>query len=242
MGNIHILKIYIVRMNLFLNKKYWVFELFLIILFFSLINVTVILIRYDNVYTIITCQLINLTGFIVLLLVSRKHIIAITEKAGYKWLGFLNEKILLADILLILVITILSKIASGLMMRIKILDFFNISLFKGFYVNHLSVFEKSVFILIVIIVLIIGVFAEEFYFRRYLFEIQSVYFKGYTWIINGFSWSIYHVFSPTNFLVILPTCLLYAYVYQKRKNIWIIIIAHLINNITAVYPVLKANL
>ena len=74
------------------------------------------------------------------------------------------------------------------------------------------------------------VFAEELYFRCYLFDIQYKTFKKHTWVFNGLAWSIYHLFNP-KLLIIIPISFLYSYVFQKYRNIWITFIAHLISNV-----------
>jgi len=106
-------------------------------------------------------------------------------------------------------------------------------------VVHLTSVQAWSLISLLTISLPIGVIAQELYFRCFLFEIQYERFISYTWIVNGFSWSIWHVYSATNFIAILPTCFMYSYIYQKRRNIWITIIAHFISNSIRFYFTLK---
>lgn len=222
-------------MSLSLKHVKWPIELILIMVFFSLINLVILIIGYKDISTIIICQTINLIGFIVLLSISIVHIHYLNHDAVASWFHFIKKRIYIIDFLLIVLLIVFSNFSYRLMTKIGFVEVFNISLFRGFVINNVHGLELKIVVILFFIVVTVGVFAEELYFRAYLFEKQSKYFKSYTWIINGFSWSIYHLFSPTNFIAFLPACLFYSYCYQKRRNIWITILAHLISNYMILY-------
>src|SRR5690606_24777619 len=99
--------------------------------------------------------------------------------------------------------------------KLEIIEVFNIHLFQGFILNHLSSDEIKILYVVFSLVIVMGVIAEEFYFRAYLFTIQFNYFKKTTWLINGLSWSVYHIFPFINILMILPISFVYSYIFQK---------------------------
>ncbi|MGM0504299.1 MAG: CPBP family intramembrane glutamic endopeptidase [Bacteroidota bacterium] len=217
-------------MNLFYIRLPWYIELLLLTIGMLGINISVVHIGYINIWTIILCQLINLAGFVGILWLARNHLIRQNQDKKDCWFCFLRRKLKPEDIFWIILIVVLSKITTSLVSKIDFLTYFDFKIFKGFSLGHISEKEQIISAVFFGLVLTLGVFAEEFYFRGYLFELQYKTFKKYTWMINGISWSFFHLFSPTNFIVILPQCLIYSYVYQKRRNIWITIVAHLISN------------
>jgi len=217
------------------------FELATIIVIILVINLTVVSIGFNDFYSIILGQMINFSGFVLLFILARYHIVQDSGNKIHPFNTYLKKKVSLSTILLILLIVISSRIFTNSLKEIEFVKIFNMEFVaKTRYLNSkISDLQYLIIIFQTVIILIFGVISEEFYFRCYLFEVQFKTFKNLTWIVNGFSWSFYHIFSPTNFLAFLPTCLIYSYVYQKRRNIWITIIAHLINNFIAFYPVLK---
>ena len=223
---------------LFMRMSWYIELLFLIILMLG-INISVVNIGYINIYTIILCQFINLIGFAGILWLARNHLIRQDSLTTECWFCFLRRKIAIKDILWIVLIVVLSKILTSLILEINFITDLNFRMFKGFSIGHISKQDQIISTIIFGVVLTLGVFAEEFYFRGYLFEFQFRTFKNYTWMINGISWSLLHVFSPTNFLVLLPQCLIYSYAYQKRRNIWITIIAHLVSNYLVLFSRLR---
>ncbi|MBA4408232.1 MAG: CPBP family intramembrane metalloprotease [Bacteroidota bacterium] len=225
-------------MNLSLKKENWYLELMIIVIAILAINLSVALIGFNNVLSIITGQMINLAGFVSLLFLARFHI----KNNSNQLLYYFKNKLLISDLLLVALLIISGRICYNILIETEFVKLFNLDIFKNkqFFISHLSRFEAIIIFSISNAVLLLGVIAEELYFRCYLFDIQHKRFKNYTWIVNGFSWSIYHVFSLTNFLAFLPTCLMYSYIYQRRRNICITIFAHLINNFIAFYPMIKA--
>jgi len=227
-------------MNFSWKKDNWHFELMIIIIAIYAINLSVDLIGFNNVFSIITGQMINLAGFGFLLYLALFHI----KNNSNQLLYFFKKKLFIADLLLVVLLVISGRICYNILMETEFVKLFNLDIFKNkqIFSIHLSRVETTMIFIISMVILTFGVIAEELYFRCYLLEIQYKRFKNYTWIVNGFSWGIYHIFSLTNFLAFLPTCLLYSYIYQRRRNVWITISAHLINNFIAFYPMIKAYL
>ena len=138
---------------------------------------------------------------------------------------------------IVLLAFVCCSISYKLIMKLEFVHFFGL---KGHaFSGQLSSFQSWVMITLIVLYIPIIVFSEEIFFRCYLFEIQYLKYRNYTWLINGFSWSVYHIFTSTNFLAILPTCFLVSYVYQKKRNIWITIAIHLFINFIALFPALK---
>jgi len=228
-------------MNLSVKKASWIIELLIIILFVIAINLSVVSIGFKNFLSIISCQIINFIGAFLLFIVAIHRIISESKGNQLSLNSYFQNKLSFSNALIILLLLFLSLCTSALAMQIKAVEIFNYSIFtnKEYFYLHLAHFQTWIVISAIIIVVTLTALAEELYFRCYLFGIQFIQFGKYTWIINGVSWSIYHIFSPQNFLVLLPQCLMYSYVYQKNRNIWITIIAHLISNYVSIYPAIK---
>lgn len=229
--------------NFFVIRKWfqsWINELFIIILAFGLINLFITLIGFENFGSILICQILNFTSSLLFLIYTKYKIEKAKIENQQSLKSFLKKRFLFIDGLLVIWLLFFGLVSIYLMKKIKSVDFFNFY-FSPHNNFHLQFSYPQIWIMVsmTVVILILIVFAEELYFRGYLFNIQHVRFGQYTWIINGFSWCIYHIFSPQNILVLLPQCLMYSYVYQKRRNIWITIMAHLISNLLAIYPILK---
>ena len=217
------------------KTKNWPLELIAIMLMFFIVNLTVYFIGYNGIYYTIACQLINIVGMGILFLVAKSHLNSLRQNSGSSWVDVLKKKISMTDFFFIILVILLNNISIVLMPKIEFTSIFNTIGFKDFTVSHLSNLERSIFGIVIFFSMIFAVFTEELYFRSYLFEIQYKTFKNYTWLINGSVWSFYHIFTFTNFILILPGCLLIAYAYQKRRNIWVTFIAHLVNNLLILF-------
>jgi membrane protease YdiL (CAAX protease family) len=73
---------------------------------------------------------------------------------------------------------------------------------------------------------IFNILGEELWFRGYILPRQERAFAGRAWLANGLMFTLNHVWQPWNLLLILPGALLGAFVVQRRRNTWILIIAH----------------
>ena len=142
------------------------------------------------------------------------------------------------DVGIILLIHLLGNLAYAGIIQIDIIKSFGID--KVGIPFSFTKLQAVVSLSLIILYIIIVVLAEELYFRAYLFNEQFLIFKGNTWIVNGFSWSIYHIFMPTNFIALLPLCLMFSYAYQKSRNLWITVIAHLLQNIIVYHTMIRS--
>jgi len=219
------------------KKSWWPIELILII---GIYGIPLQMIRFFEIsyYNyLFSAQTIILIGYTTLLILSIFRINQASKNNNHSLLFFFRKKFLSTDIwLVLLILTIVGTYK--FLLKIEFIHIFTIS--SGLPpVVHLTSVQAWSLISLLTISLPIGVIAQELYFRCFLFEIQYERFISYTWIVNGFSWSIWHVYSATNFIAILPTCFMYSYIYQKRRNIWITIIAHFISNSIRFYFTLK---
>jgi len=88
---------------------------------------------------------------------------------------------------------------------------------------------------------IFNILGEEFWFRGYILPRQEKALGNSAWVANGMMFTLNHVWQPWNLLLILPGALVGAFVVQRRKNTWILIISHgLANAILLVLIVLNA--
>lgn len=81
-------------------------------------------------------------------------------------------------------------------------------------------------LIIMIASLIIATLGEEFWWRGYILPRQELEHGKNTWIIHGFLWAGFHLFTPWNLIAILPGTLALSFVAQKRKNTSPAILAH----------------
>jgi membrane protease YdiL (CAAX protease family) len=84
---------------------------------------------------------------------------------------------------------------------------------------------------------LLNIFGEEMWFRGYLLPRQELAMGARAWIANGLMFSFNHIWQPWNLLLILPSALLGAYIVQKRRNTWILILMHGLMNLTLVVTV-----
>ena len=88
---------------------------------------------------------------------------------------------------------------------------------------------------------IFNIFGEEFWFRGFFLPRQEKAFGNSAWVANGLMFTLNHIWQPWNLLLILPGALVGAFVVQRRKNTWILIVSHgLANAILLVLIVLNA--
>jgi len=71
-----------------------------------------------------------------------------------------------------------------------------------------------------------NVLGEEFIWRGYILPRQELTHGKHTWIVHGMLWTLFHIFSPYNALMVLPGALFMSYIVQKYKNTTIFIISH----------------
>lgn len=74
--------------------------------------------------------------------------------------------------------------------------------------------------------LALNVMAEELLWRGFILPRQELTHGRWTWLIHGVQWTLFHLFKPWEFLMLLPGCLAYAALAQWSKNIWPGILVH----------------
>jgi len=212
------------------KKHLWIIELWVVMTFFA-VTLQIILWIGSNCFTDF------FIGFLLNIFIYCLFLLYAIKKNEYNSIKTMfSKKLYLKDLILILIIVVFMKISYNLIFRISSLNFLVI---KG--ISTIPVSKNQSWLLVSLLFLFISVIviSEELFFRGYLFSVQLKSFDKLTWIINGCSWSIYHLFTPTNFIAFLPGSFLLAYIYQIRRNIWITIIAHFLLNLNSFYPLMK---
>jgi len=85
---------------------------------------------------------------------------------------------------------------------------------------------------------LLNVFGEEFWFRGYVLPRQELAMGARAWIANGLMFGFNHIWQPWNLLLIVPGALVGAFVVQKRRNTWILIVVHGAMNLVLVVLVM----
>ena len=80
----------------------------------------------------------------------------------------------------------------------------------------------------------LNIFGEEFWFRGYILPRQELAFGKYAWIANGLMFGFNHIWQPWNLLLIIPGTLAGAYVVQRTRNTWVLIVSHGLGNFSLV--------
>lgn len=86
-------------------------------------------------------------------------------------------------------------------------------------------------------ILAVNILGEEFWWRGYILPRQERAFGRWTWLVHGLLWTGFHVFWKWNLLVLLPGCLVLAFVAQKTRSTWPGILAHTAINGLGLVPV-----
>ncbi len=222
------------------KKVWWPLEVILITCYFGLILVCIVFAVSHNYIGFVSGFAANVMACFIFLLFVLYKLKVFTKERMYLLQTIFKNKIRFKDVVIILLIFPIGKGLYNLIMKLEFVHFFGIKAMQ----QNSALTDVQAWLMIILLILFIPIiaFSEELYFRVYLFSLQYPKFGKCTWLINGASWSIFHLFTTTNFLALLPTCLMYSYVYQRRRNIWLTISAHLINNFIAFYPVLKTYL
>jgi membrane protease YdiL (CAAX protease family) len=84
---------------------------------------------------------------------------------------------------------------------------------------------------------ILNIFGEEFWFRGYILPRQELAMGGRAWIANGLMFGFNHIWQPWNLLLIVPSALVGAFIVQRRRNTWILIVMHGLMNLSLVVVV-----
>lgn len=218
----------------------WVVELIAIILIFFFLRRIVHLIGSADFSNFISGFLLNIlvcTGFLFFAVYQLTNLRKTKLKNIWSLLKF---KFLLNDIWLVLLLVIANSVFYAAINKLKFLRVFSYTEVLGR--PEFSGYQAIILLVLIVVFITVVVFSEELYFRVYLFNVQFHEFKKYTWIVNGFAWSFFHIPTSTNFIALLPICFLYSYIYQQRRNIWITIIAHVITNSIVMIPAIRISI
>ncbi len=77
--------------------------------------------------------------------------------------------------------------------------------------------------------LFLNILSEELYFRAWMLPKLSR-FGGWSWVLNGVLFALYHTFQLWLLPVLLLASLLFAFICYKSKTIWVAFVAHLVGN------------
>jgi membrane protease YdiL (CAAX protease family) len=78
---------------------------------------------------------------------------------------------------------------------------------------------------------LLNIAGEELWFRGYLLPGQELAMGRRAWIANGLAFGFNHIWQPWNLLLIVPSALIGAWVVQRRRNTWILMIMHGLMNL-----------
>jgi membrane protease YdiL (CAAX protease family) len=107
-------------------------------------------------------------------------------------------------------------------------DWFQINLFSPDDYNlHIRIIT---FVLFLVVNGLAGPIVEELYFRGYLLP-RMEYLKGWAPLVNVALFSLYHFFSPWQFITRIIAFYPWAFVVRWKKNIFISMAAHCLLNI-----------
>lgn len=80
------------------------------------------------------------------------------------------------------------------------------------------------------ITLLLNIFGEEIFWRGMIFPRQQLRHGDRAFLIHGVIWAFSHLFQYWLMLPILVSSVALSYVYQRTRNTWAGILAHLLNN------------
>ena len=82
-----------------------------------------------------------------------------------------------------------------------------------------------------------NILGEEFWLRGYMLPRQELSQGRLAWVVNGLLFTLLHLWQKWNLLLLLPGALVAACAVQKRRNTWILIIAHGAANLVALISI-----
>ncbi len=81
-----------------------------------------------------------------------------------------------------------------------------------------------------IVILILNIFGEEFWWRGYILPRQELTHGRHTWLIHGTLWTLFHLAFWWNFVALIPSTFSLPYVVAKLKNTTPGILVHFMMN------------
>ncbi|MDJ0822914.1 MAG: CPBP family intramembrane metalloprotease [Paracoccaceae bacterium] len=83
----------------------------------------------------------------------------------------------------------------------------------------------------IVVLFILNIVGEELLWRGAIWPRQEQLYGKRTWLVHGFMWYLFHLpFYPWFLISGLPQALILSYLFQKTKNMWLVIIMHAIFN------------
>ena len=83
----------------------------------------------------------------------------------------------------------------------------------------------------IVVLFVFNIFGEELLWRGAIWPRQELIHGERTWLVHGFMWYLFHLpFYPWFVVSGLPQALILSYLFQKKKNMWLVIIMHSIFN------------
>jgi membrane protease YdiL (CAAX protease family) len=115
----------------------------------------------------------------------------------------------------------------------------NKSIVSGFFMDYQLAGQYWV-PLVYFVGLVFNILGEEFLWRGIILPRQIAKYHEKAWIYHGIIWTFWHVFWSWNLIIIFPFAMAVAYVYYKRQNILIPILAHgLMNSIPLILIIIE---
>jgi membrane protease YdiL (CAAX protease family) len=96
-----------------------------------------------------------------------------------------------------------------------------------------SLADNRWLIAVFIAIFLANVVGEELWWRGYLLPRQASAMGQWAWVANGLLWSLFHIFHPWDIVPLIPIALAMAYMAQRRKSVWLPIVAHAVLNAQA---------
>lgn len=81
-----------------------------------------------------------------------------------------------------------------------------------------------------LVVWVIATLGEELWWRGIVLPRQELAHGRNTWVVHGVLWTLFHIFTPWNLLVLLPGALALSYIAQRTRSTIPGIVAHALVN------------
>lgn len=91
-----------------------------------------------------------------------------------------------------------------------------------------------------LLLLVINVFGEEFWWRGVILPRQELVFGANTWWIHGLFWTAFHAFKWWDLINLLPVTLIFSFIVWRMRNNTPGIILHFAFNGVGVIPIFLA--
>ena len=83
----------------------------------------------------------------------------------------------------------------------------------------------------IVVLFVLNIVGEELLWRGAIWPRQELVHGERTWLVHGFIWYLFHLpFYPWFAISGLPQALILSYLFQRTKNMWLVLIMHTIFN------------